>query len=612
MGVIFKGLSVQIYALPSISGGRKAFHDRYIIGTDEQDSPVAGFHLSNSIQSIQINYPLLITPIPHDVLGKITKYAEGLLQKTAALQDQEEDATKRHLIFDSLIHWQNSQQPNYNPFRFANYEVAGELLASWLKEPGLSGISGNELITKLQELDYATESGLNKPCFLDFGETSTLLKGASAEVFGKLWSVAGILLASTPAGNQVNIFNEFSNNDLITKLFAVIDPASNGMMDVDTDEALGYVNYWNHSFDWLRRMGRGAYDVASRKLSHVDWPEYYAIKILWRHDPEGLIQWLETHFSGIPQQQPYTQEQAIIVVVGSQIVSEIALGSEFGIQQNMNTLLESKSALLKWLGYCSVENYYLSKLRSEETDFNESIIPVDIRRDFVSWALGRRSGRTGPPENDPLHNWLYSLYFTYLPESINEKELENIIIELRSHMDGLQWQEPWITNAILIPLLNGKRIDINVIAKLWFDELLRYIKNLFSDKEFQTFSLEREGVFTALVAYYVSASDVEIKNDITNQLNSIYKKCERVIRQPLASTSNWSKYDTCTRAIFWCAGFLRWIEHFSTNYDEFAFLRQTLDQLSEDIGFSLWESFNTGGNEYSGLLKPPPITITNP
>lgn len=55
-------------------------HDRYIIVYSNKNEP-KGFHMSNSIQNATQNYPLLITPIPMDVLQKVEKHNLELLEK---------------------------------------------------------------------------------------------------------------------------------------------------------------------------------------------------------------------------------------------------------------------------------------------------------------------------------------------------------------------------------------------------------------------------------------------------------------------------------------------------------------------------------------------------
>ena len=51
-------------------------HDRYILIFDQANLPLAGFHLSNSLQKEAENYPLLITPIPLDILYELNEYQQ--------------------------------------------------------------------------------------------------------------------------------------------------------------------------------------------------------------------------------------------------------------------------------------------------------------------------------------------------------------------------------------------------------------------------------------------------------------------------------------------------------------------------------------------------------
>ncbi|MCK5346798.1 MAG: hypothetical protein KAR20_25495, partial [Candidatus Heimdallarchaeota archaeon] len=70
---LLERIKIKIYALPPIASKKPAFHDRYILVLDNSGLPIKGFHLSNSIQKAAENYPLLITPIPNDVLAKVVE-----------------------------------------------------------------------------------------------------------------------------------------------------------------------------------------------------------------------------------------------------------------------------------------------------------------------------------------------------------------------------------------------------------------------------------------------------------------------------------------------------------------------------------------------------------
>ncbi|ESJ72100.1 hypothetical protein CFSAN001081_04288, partial [Salmonella enterica subsp. enterica serovar London str. CFSAN001081] len=69
-------LKLRIYGMKE---GR--LHDRYILIMRRNGLPVTGFNLSNSFQKAAENHPLLITPIPSDVLLQVEEYMSSLLQE---------------------------------------------------------------------------------------------------------------------------------------------------------------------------------------------------------------------------------------------------------------------------------------------------------------------------------------------------------------------------------------------------------------------------------------------------------------------------------------------------------------------------------------------------
>ena len=87
---------LKIYGLKD---GR--LHDRYILVIGENGLPVEGFHLSNSFQKAAESYPLLITPIPMDVLYKTKQYLFDLLQMANMASNGVLDENIITLLFDS-------------------------------------------------------------------------------------------------------------------------------------------------------------------------------------------------------------------------------------------------------------------------------------------------------------------------------------------------------------------------------------------------------------------------------------------------------------------------------------------------------------------------------
>lgn len=76
---ILSQLNLEILDLRSNGAKTEAlFHDRYILVYGPAARLVRGFHLSNSIQGATRNAPLLVTPIPPDVLDSVGEYVAAL------------------------------------------------------------------------------------------------------------------------------------------------------------------------------------------------------------------------------------------------------------------------------------------------------------------------------------------------------------------------------------------------------------------------------------------------------------------------------------------------------------------------------------------------------
>lgn len=80
-----KSLKVTIF---DVSKDKQVIHDRYILLKSSEGFFVKGFHLSNSIQMANKNFPLLITEIPADILQDIQDWlSETLSSKLDVLWD---------------------------------------------------------------------------------------------------------------------------------------------------------------------------------------------------------------------------------------------------------------------------------------------------------------------------------------------------------------------------------------------------------------------------------------------------------------------------------------------------------------------------------------------
>ena len=160
--------------------------------------PIVGFNLSNSLQKVAENYPLLITPIPSDTLLEVEKYKSGLLKDLEAkTSDSEENNPGLSKLYVS------SEAPGknvrYEPLKILNNELAGDILSIWANEPSLTGLYGAPLKDKLISLELLEGDSLN---LIDpQGFLAWVKKKVSSEDFMDQWEVVGEFLANSRAGD---------------------------------------------------------------------------------------------------------------------------------------------------------------------------------------------------------------------------------------------------------------------------------------------------------------------------------------------------------------------------------------------------------------------------
>lgn len=127
--------------------GLEKLHDRMILIRENDGKPLAGYHLSNSIQRANENHPLLVTEIPLDILYSIFSYVDELIQA--------QKVSDKIAIFDSTTYQPRSRNEKalfdtQSPYQFSKL---GWVLAKWWKQPGLENLSGDMLKKHLLDLE---------------------------------------------------------------------------------------------------------------------------------------------------------------------------------------------------------------------------------------------------------------------------------------------------------------------------------------------------------------------------------------------------------------------------------------------------------------------------
>ncbi len=562
-------IKLRIYGLME---GR--LHDRYILVMGSDGLPVAGFNLSNSFQQATENYPLLVTPIPADVLLQVEQYKSELVQEAQAAQaeGQTENPSMR-LLFASTA--SPTVPRRYEPLRFLEKARAGDVLSIWTGEPSLQGLSGDLLKKQMEVLNLLKDDSLALPDEAGLRNCLNHQTGDFSE-FTATWEVLGEVLAQSPT--EDSRFRELECERGFLEFLTQFLSASFILPHDEVDKELAVVEA--HLFrDPVETLLHSFYDpqhLSSHAIKHaaLTWPEYSAIKLLWRYSPDTLLEIAEDQAARVPK-EPQASD-AVRLSLLSQIVSEISQSVQFDISERQrDRLVRSNNGLLKWMGLNAIK-IQLEKpggLASVLQSVTAFAYPEQVR--VLGWMVHHAAGNTKMAEN---YKGLVAAFHEALPAIISSDELRCLVDSMRGHMRQLAWTEPWLFQDVICPLLQNDRAKFDDACEIWVQELAGMLEPQ-QKEQMRLFDLTREGQTTKIAAFLFAHSSPMRQQVGLKSMQAILDRQKRVVQQPLASTSDWTRWDSALTVSLWILAFSKWCEYY---------LRQRgmtdneLDKLSQD------------------------------
>ncbi len=588
-----KRVKLRIYGLKE---GR--LHDRYILIMGQDSLPVAGFHLSNSFQKAAENYPLLVTPIPSDVLLKVEQYKSELLEEAAiALQPAGKTTNpSMKLLFDSEA--SPTARPRYEPLRFLEKTQAGNVLSAWTGELSLQGLSGDLLKERMALLGLLTDNSLTLP------ETTGLKNCLDQQAddiadFTTTWEVLGNMLAHSRFGDYR--FPELESERKFKKFLSQFLQVSfdSALDELDRELAVIDAKFFRESLTALLHSPYHLHHLSHpTKYTALTWPEFFAIKFLWWCAPNALLAIAEVQMAGVPDEPQGSDAMRLSLL--SQIVGEISLSAQFEISEVQRSLLvRSNNGLLQWMGLNAIEIELekpggLAKVLNLVAGFT---YPERVRT--LGWMINHAAKNDKKAE---IYKGLVHALHATLPESVLADELKCLIDSMRGHMHQLAWAEPWLFQDVVFPLLQNDRVNTDDVCEIWVQELNGMLEPLQKDLPI-LFNRAREGQMTNIAAFLFAYSCHEQQKVSLKSMQAILKKQRQIVQQPLASTSSWTRWDTSLTISLWILAFSRWAEFY---------LRQRgmndgeLERLSRDakevVIVRHMEEWSSGGAGQQGEL----------
>ncbi len=586
---LLKRIKLRIYGLKD---GR--LHDRYILIMGPDGLPVAGFNLSNSFQKAAENYPLLVTPIPADVLLTVEQYKSGLVQEAKAAQPEgETENPSMRLLFDSTVPLAAPRL--YEPLRFLDKAKAGDALSVWTGERSLQGLSGDLLKERMAVLNLLKDDSLALP--EEAGPRNCLDSQAGNFVdFTATWDVLGEVLAHSHTEDRC-IHELASERRFLEFLARFLDESFNRAHDgVDKELAVTDARLFREPIEILLHS---PYDPEHlfhpTKYVALTWAEYYTIKFLWWYAPDALLPIAEAHMASVPM-EPQGSD-AVRLSLLSQIISEISLSVQFDISEGQrDRLVRSGNGLLQWMGLNAI------KMQLEKPEGLANVLQslaafaYQERVRALGWMVHHAARN---PKKTEIYKVLVAALHEALPAMISTQELKRLVDTMRGHMHQLTWTEPWLFQDVISPLLESDRANIDDACEIWTQELAGILEPQSKDRP-RLFDRTREGQTTNITAFLFAYSSPERQQAGLKSMQAILKRQRRIIQQPLASTSDWTRWDGALVVSLWILAFTRWgqyylrqrditdhkLEELSQGASELAMVRPMVEWRSGGIGTS--------------------------
>ena len=566
---LLKRIKLRIYGLKE---GR--LHDRYILIVGKDNLPVAGFNLSNSFQSAAENFPLLVTPIPSDVLLQVEQYKAELVKEADAMQDEgNTQSPVMELLFDSTEN--QPQQRRYEPLSFLDKPCAGDVLNVWADEPSLQGLSGTLLKERMVTLNLLMDNSLSQ------SETSGLNNVLEKQAgdfanFTATWEFLGEVLAHSR--NEASHFRELdSEHGFLKFLKEYLDESFICTYDkVDKELAVMDAQLFQQTLDDLLHTPYHPNHLCHpTKYAALTWAQYFSIKYLWRYVPDALLKITEARITSMTGELEVSNVLARSLL--SQIVSEISLSVEFDINEvQRNLLVQSSSGLLKWLGLNAIE-MLLEKpegLAAVQELLAALSYPEQVQ--VLGWMVHHAAQNN--PNKAEIFKGLVATLHEGLPQTIPADELKRLVDSMRGHMRQLGWAEPWISQDVIFPLLQNERANTDDACEIWVQELTSLLRPqlMYSPR---LFDRAREGQMTNVTAFLFAYSSPERRQVSLKSLQEILRQQRRIVQQPLASTSDWTRRNDALVISMWILAFTQWGQYYLREQNKVV---PELEKLSQD------------------------------
>jgi hypothetical protein len=603
LSVLLRRLRFTIYDLRSIHGGsRQLFHDRYLLIFDESGELTSGFHLSNSIQGLTKKHPLLITPIPSDLLEPVNQYVSALL---AAESPTVNDAGVIELFSSRALREAERKEPSAHAS-----PSPGLFLATMLDDASLENLDLPTLESRFGpggwESVLSPEGELlprHLPLF-----TQALLEADPAR-FTALWSSFGEWLAHTHHADEVlKLAEHAAGAALIPRLETYLLSAfqAGGLLDPEKTrfepEVAGYEHLFNRSF-------REALADAESLLRHpprsYGWRQYsvmYSLETLLRVEPGRLCALAHQLWETLRQEERHDaldRRVNVVMQLLMQLVGELAL--KVTVTQPpklLQALLTAPLPLFRAMGVHALADSENALLKTDTERALEllRLLSPDEHLHALAELVHELRIQANREERESeavaqLRRTLFREMIAHWPAGMAADQLQALVRRQSGPLEG-SWSGS-TTRDLLLPLVDGGKLEDDAVAHLWLTLLTKRLESNLDpggDSESRGtkghhYFASTDAELTESCAWVLVNAGPEQRRVWLDRVDELASTATRILRRPLARSIDYTRWSQALDALVWLQAFhgILWLHGSAAKLDETTLqaLLRTYDALEE-------------------------------
>lgn len=440
-------LKLSIYDMRSTGGGdSNLLHDRYML-IFKEDVLQKGFHLSNSIQGATKKQPLLITPIPQDVLRKVDKHLNDLINKTT-IKESTFEIVPLYNFRNSTTKDENTNETD----KIVNQKLY-ERLKQELKSDDVSKVVVENLISEV----------LAKNKFPEF------------------WATFGYFLATTNCCDKIiSVLKSINNPDFVIELRRYIESSITERYPLGFSEKKQIQEYdfrflFVEDFKTIVEKVSQLSGYLSDTYGYGNWGVYYGCNLLLTINFDEyitLIKHIENQYKlNKGKDLKDAPLSKLSTILFTQLLSFLFWRNN--TNNLISKLLESKIQYLKAIASSVlIADILRDKPRLIFDDSKRLLLAnlsVDESLCVLIVCLLNHKFRNRHVDS-VLESDILSTTFFVLRENFTSERLQYIFKQiLYSYYPSI---EKKFTEEILLKLEKVEQITANTIFKLWSDEFL--------------------------------------------------------------------------------------------------------------------------------------------